>query len=81
MNSSLKEKAVNDICSYLKSTPGYGDVLEQVNERDIHRGQMEILLEQEMVDEYVRLYNFMDNSKENRYGILVYAQRDCIFET
>lgn len=48
---------------YLKSTPGYGEVLEQMNERDIHRGQMEILLEQEMVDEYVRLYNFMDNSK------------------
>ena len=59
----LERKSVNDICSYLKSTPGYGEVLEQVNERDIHRGQMEILLEQEMVDEYVRLYNFMDNSK------------------
>ena len=38
----------------LKVLPGYGEVLEQVNERDIHRGQMEILLEQEMVDEYVR---------------------------
>ena len=50
----LERKSVNDICSYLKSTPGYGEVLEQVNERDIHRGQMEILLEQEMVDEYVR---------------------------
>ena len=76
----LERKSVNDICSYLKSTPGYGEVLEQVNERDIHRGQMEILLEQEMVDEYVRLYNF-GQFKENRYGILVYAQRDCIFET
>ena len=53
----LERKSVNDICSYLKSTPGYGEVLEQVNERDIHRGQMEILLEQEMVDEYVRLYS------------------------
>ena len=42
----LERKSVNDICSYLKSTPGYGEVLEQVNERDIHRGQMEILLEQ-----------------------------------
>ena len=41
----LERKSVNDICSYLKSTPGYGEVLEQVNERDIHRGQMEILLE------------------------------------
>ncbi len=28
----LERKSVNDICSYLKSTPGYGEVLEQVNE-------------------------------------------------
>ena len=50
----LERKSVNDICSYLKSTPGYGEVLEQVNERDIHRGQMEILLEQEMVSPDIR---------------------------
>ena len=25
----LERKSVNDICSYLKSTPGYGEVLEQ----------------------------------------------------
>ena len=37
----LERKSVNDICSYLKSTPGYGEVLEQVNERDIHRGHRE----------------------------------------
>ena len=65
----------------LKSTPGYGEVLEQVNERDIHRGQMEILLEQEMVDEYVRLYNFMDNSKRTVMEFWFMRRRDCIFET
>lgn len=59
----LTKKSVNDVCGYLKSTPGYGEVLSAVNERDIHRGQMEILLGQELFDEYVRLYNFMDYKK------------------
>lgn len=59
----LAEKSVKDICAYLKTTDGYGEVLSSIDERDVHRGQMEILLEREIVDEYIRLYNFMDNSK------------------
>lgn len=59
----LAKKSVNDICGYLKSTPGYSEVLSNANERDIHRGQMEILLNQEMFNEYVSLYNFMDHKK------------------
>ena len=59
----LGKKSVNDICGYLKSTPGYSDVLSDVNERNIHRGAMEILLEQDIMDEYVRLYNFVDHDK------------------
>ncbi|MCI5604714.1 MAG: V-type ATPase subunit [Clostridia bacterium] len=59
----LSKKSVNDICSYLKFTKGYSQVLENVNEHDVHRGAMEILIEQNLVDEYVRLYNFIDHSK------------------
>ncbi len=56
----LTRKSVNDICAYLKSTPGYSDVLDGVNERNIHRGTMELMLERELMDEYIRLYNFVD---------------------
>ncbi len=59
----LSKKSVNDICSYLKSTAGYSDCLAGVDERNVHRGEIEILLENNLVDEYVRLYNFIDNSK------------------
>ena len=59
----LSRKSVTDICAYLKSTPGYGDVLGEVNERSIHRGQMELLLEQDLMDDYASLYNFVDGSK------------------
>lgn len=59
----ITRKSVNDICSYLKSTDGYREVLADVNERGIHRGQMELLLYQEIMNEYVRIYNFIDNTK------------------
>lgn len=59
----LAKKSVNDVCAYLKATEGYSDVMSDVSERNIHRGQMEILLEQELVNEYVRLYNFVDHKK------------------
>ena len=59
----LAKKSVNDVCRYLKSTPGYSDVLSDVNEHNIHRGEMELMLYREIVDEYVRLYNFVDHTK------------------
>lgn len=58
----LTRKSVNAICAYLKTTPGYSEVLADVNERNIHRGTMELMLDQELMDEYIRLYNFMDNT-------------------
>lgn len=59
----LTKKTVGEICGFLKSTPAYSSVLETVNERDIHRGQMEILISLEIVEEYLRLYDFLDSSK------------------
>lgn len=59
----LSKNSVNDICAYLKSTKGCADRLTGVDEHNVHRGEIEILLEQDLVDDYVRLYNFMDNSK------------------
>lgn len=59
----LSKTSVNDICSYLKSTKGYAEMLAEVNEHDVHRGAMELLIEKNLVNEYVRLYNFFDHSK------------------
>lgn len=59
----LSKQTVGEICGYLKSLPAYSDVLSGVSERDVHRGQMEILISSEIVDEYLRLYEFLDSSK------------------
>ncbi len=58
----LSKKSVNEICAYLKSAPGYCDALADVNERGVHRGEMERMLERDIMDEYVRIYNFVDFS-------------------
>lgn len=59
----LNKKSVTEVCAYLKGTAGYSDTLEGINEREMHRGVMELLLEQDMMDEYIRLYDFVDRKK------------------
>lgn len=61
----LEKKSVTEVCAYLKNTAGYNDTLGEVNEREMHRGVMELLLEQDMMDEYIRLYDFMDKDKRD----------------
>lgn len=59
----LLRKSVADVCAYLKTTEGYGELFKDTDERKIHRGDMELLLEQNVMDEYIRLYSFVDKSK------------------
>ena len=59
----LEKTSVKDICACLKATKGYGDVLSDIDESDVHRGAIEVKLYQDMVNEYERLYNFLDHSK------------------
>lgn len=61
----LARTSVADMCAYLKTTDGYNDVLGEVNEREMHRGVMELLLEQDIMEEYIRLYNFVDKDKRD----------------
>lgn len=76
----LSKKTVSEICSYLKSLPAYVSVLDTVNERDIHRGQMEILISMEIVDEYLRLYDFLDSSKREVLKFW-FMRREILFLT
>lgn len=58
----LSKKNVKDICIYLKATDAYGETFADTDVNNIHRGQMEITVRNEMYEEYVRLYNFIDRS-------------------
>lgn len=60
----LMKRTVNEICGYLKNSNPYGRVLEAVDDRTIHRGNLERILNEAVYQQYMRLYRFMN--KEQR---------------
>lgn len=50
--------SVTDIVSYLREHPAYSDILSDLDEKMIHRGNIEKLLLQSFYGDYARLYRF-----------------------
>lgn len=59
----LTKHTVGDVCAYLKNNTGYRKVLRNVNDREIHRLDLEVHLQRELREEYKRMYNFMNLSQ------------------
>ena len=56
----MRKSSVSEICSYLKSNTRYSEILKPYNENTIHRGQLEMLIERDIFEMYVRLRSFED---------------------
>ncbi len=54
----LKKRNVNEVVSYLKSETAYSDVLTDIKENNVHRGQLEGLLNKEVFIRLNRLMRF-----------------------
>lgn len=54
----LKQKSVGGVVYYLKHNTPYHDVLVDVNETDIHRGQLEKILRRSLMNDYRKLLCF-----------------------
>lgn len=54
-------KSVGEVAGYLKRETHYGKLLESVNERLIHRGQLELLVEKMPLDQYRRILKYSPN--------------------
>ena len=50
--------SVNEVASYLKSRTAYGKILSGINEADIHRGQLEVLLRQKAFEDSAALCRY-----------------------
>lgn len=59
----LTKRSVGSICTYLKNNTGYASVLAGINDHEIHRLDLERLLKRELRDEYVRMYQFVDQKQ------------------
>lgn len=60
MAQLTEKRTVGEICSYLKSTEAYGDVLAGVDENNAHRGTMEMLMREKLAEDFFRIYKFSD---------------------
>lgn len=62
-NNLLHKSGVGGVVAYLKSTERYRGVFANVNETQIHRGQVEQLLAKYVFELYLRLCRFMSAEK------------------
>ena len=65
----LKKRTVNDVVSYLKSETAYGPILEGLKETNIHRGQLESLLDEEEFLRAIRLIHYAPKGDQKFYQL------------
>lgn len=61
----LNCKSVNEVASYLKNRTHYSNVLSSINEADVHRGQLELLLKQKLFNDFASLARYGVSSGNN----------------
>ncbi len=54
----VQKKSVSEVVSYLKNNTHYRIILSDVDENNIHRGQLENLLKRDLVKDYEKLLRF-----------------------
>ncbi len=64
-NQLAEKKSVSEICNALKSEKGYEEILEEIDENDAHRGQMEFLLSKALYDDILKIQDFLGNSHKD----------------
>lgn len=66
----MLKKSVNEVAAYLKYNTHYSVVLADINEADIHRGQLENILRHEYINDYVKLMRFSSGSQKTFLNLL-----------
>ncbi|MDF2821913.1 MAG: hypothetical protein K0R15_2361 [Clostridiales bacterium] len=61
--SIMQMKSPDDIVMYLKTLEGYRDIFKDIDENNIHRGEVELRIEAAMYVDYMKIYRFVDDEK------------------
>ncbi|EOD01372.1 V-type ATPase subunit [Caldisalinibacter kiritimatiensis] len=69
-NQLLKKKSVSKIAEYLKENTAYRDVLKDIDIRDIHRGNLELLLKRYIVLTYEKLLHYFTDEYRRFFRIM-----------
>ena len=63
-NNLLACTSVAEVVAYLKNNTYYDTVLRTVNEREVHRGRLEMILRQKLFDDFYALCRYMRGTGE-----------------
>jgi len=58
----LDRRTVSDVAAYLKKNTGYGQLLSDINESVVHRGDLERVLKTSLYEDYVKFFRFLNGS-------------------
>ena len=67
----MKRRSVSEIAGYLKSNTHFSAALANINESNIHRGQLEDVLRREVFNSYSRLYRYTNVRGENLFHYVI----------
>lgn len=70
-NNLIHKNSVSGVVAYLKDTERYREVFRNVNEAQIHRGQVEQMLAKEVFELYFKLCRFMSADKNSFCNYLI----------
>lgn len=59
----LSLSSVTGVISYLRDHPGYKHIFDYADENIAHRGQLELVLNYSLYQDYLKLYRFSDSSQ------------------
>lgn len=68
-------RSVAEITAYLQKHSGYKDVLKGITEDSMHRGIIEMMLKNELTEEYARIMNFVKgNDQKLLYCMIIHFE-------
>lgn len=67
----LRKKSVVEVATYLKSSTNYNNILKNINETTIHRGQLEHLLSRDIFQSYIKLSRFLASANKDFFKFLI----------
>ncbi len=68
----LAKNTVNDIAAYLKNKTNYAGALKGISESEIHRGQLEEILQEEKEREFVKLFKYENGANKRFFGVFIF---------
>ena len=67
----LQKKSVAEVASYLKNETYYASVLEGVNEKALHRGQLEVLIRNDVILKFSRILRYSTSGNDGFFHMIV----------